>query len=214
MTFEQFRATKTACDDLCTALDTDIGAEGIANTGFIYCGGWYIQNQPSTPDGKPYYLVIYNEDWIEYDLDVLERRLYENARDEGALAFATMSRDDLAHWYESNVGYDPVKDDPTITTEQLRSDVIEYARVVIETEAEDRAQDLRLRDAVLAECKRGRTFTTVGDLLDALAPLARDIPITVAPDDSGVVIEVLSGRLSIAGEVAIDEGNVNRRDCL
>lgn len=35
--------------------------------------------------------------------------------------FSSMSRDELAAWYEGTVGYNPAQDDPSIETEDLRA---------------------------------------------------------------------------------------------
>lgn len=45
-----------------------------------------------------------------------------------ARRLATMTREQLAAWYVVHVGYDPTVDDPSIETEQLRADCIDYAQ--------------------------------------------------------------------------------------
>lgn len=37
-----------------------------------------------------------------------------------------MNRTELAAWYESQVGYNPVSEDPSLSTEELLSDCQEY----------------------------------------------------------------------------------------
>ncbi|CAN7782698.1 hypothetical protein LJR296_008131 [Cupriavidus necator] len=39
--------------------------------------------------------------------------------------FLTMSQEQCVTWYVDNVGYDPVKDDPALTLDQLRRDCAE-----------------------------------------------------------------------------------------
>ena len=37
-----------------------------------------------------------------------------------------MSREELAAWYESTVGYSPIEDEPSMSTDELRSLVLGY----------------------------------------------------------------------------------------
>lgn len=37
----------------------------------------------------------------------------------------TATREQLAKWYEDNIGYNPVKDNPSCTDEELRQDCLE-----------------------------------------------------------------------------------------
>lgn len=49
--------------------------------------------------------------------------------------FKTMSRIELARWYEINVGYDPIEDEPRTTLGCLRRLCHEYREAVDEAEA-------------------------------------------------------------------------------
>lgn len=43
--------------------------------------------------------------------------------------FDSMDQTELAAWYENNVGYNPVEDDPTISLAELRSNCKEMALI-------------------------------------------------------------------------------------
>jgi hypothetical protein len=86
-TFEQFQATRTACDDLGAhpnlAPEWFLDAEGNERTaaGFVYDGDCYIER---LDDGR-FYLIIANMEWTDDDRAALERELYQWCVDEGVL---------------------------------------------------------------------------------------------------------------------------------
>jgi hypothetical protein len=79
MTFEQFQATRTLCDDLREvapdAYEDD--SQGVP-WGFIYDGDTIIQG---CTDGM-FLLLIHNEQWLQSDLTALERILHQWCIDE------------------------------------------------------------------------------------------------------------------------------------
>ena len=89
MTFEQFQATKTHCDDLGAKLsDARWEDEPVPAKGNLYLDALYIEAiQPHWPEaarkeGK-WHLLIGRDEWITDDLESLERRLYDFAVSEG-----------------------------------------------------------------------------------------------------------------------------------
>ena len=89
MTFEQFQATRTDCDDLGAVLSDGFwdDAEKPAK-GFIYLGCLFIEKvQDHWPDASKaegkYHLIIERSEWITDDLESLERRLYAFADSDG-----------------------------------------------------------------------------------------------------------------------------------
>ena len=76
MTFEQFKATRTACADLGEAIGADL--DGV-RSGYLYVGCLYIEKMK---DGR-FYLQIGNCERIESSIEPLERELYEFGCDEG-----------------------------------------------------------------------------------------------------------------------------------
>lgn len=84
MTFEEFQATRTACADLGKALDDARWDGETPGTGFTYAGTLYIENFSPAADGAPrYWLTLHRDEYIDRDITVLERRLYDWACDEG-----------------------------------------------------------------------------------------------------------------------------------
>jgi hypothetical protein len=90
MTFKQFKATKTHCDDI-GAVINDARWEGEpAAVGNIYLGQLYIEQVlPHWPEatkarGK-WYLLIHRNEYVSDNLESLERKLYEFAKSEGYL---------------------------------------------------------------------------------------------------------------------------------
>lgn len=91
ITFAEFQASKTACDDIGKVLrDARWEDDPMPAKGLIYLGLLYIEEvQAWWPErarelGK-YHLLIGRTDWISDDLESLERKLYEFADDEGYL---------------------------------------------------------------------------------------------------------------------------------
>jgi hypothetical protein len=86
MTFQQFQATRTYCDDLGSALQDARWEDEPTGKGNLYVGCLYIEErQPHWPgdrDGK-WFLLINRDEWISDDLEALERRLFQFAQDEG-----------------------------------------------------------------------------------------------------------------------------------
>jgi hypothetical protein len=78
MTFEEFKATKTECEDLGSAL-SDTMLQG--STGLMYLGALYIEHD-TRPDHS-YILTIGREQTPSNDLDALERDLFAWAMSEG-----------------------------------------------------------------------------------------------------------------------------------
>lgn len=88
MTFEEFQATRTHCDDIGAAISADLGEKTAGN---LYCGTFYIEARADwwTPQAKAqgaWYLILERDDYISDDLESLERKLYEFAKDYGAFA--------------------------------------------------------------------------------------------------------------------------------
>lgn len=88
MTFEQFQATRTRCENLGDVL-ADARWDGEPDgKGFLYLGALYIEDvQEHWPDkakaaGK-HYLLIGNVETISDDLEALEHQLYDFAVGEG-----------------------------------------------------------------------------------------------------------------------------------
>lgn len=81
MTFEQFQATRKACENLGAAINAEFGDTPVG--GFTYLDALYIEDTASWTDtvAKPgrYYLLINRSDWFSDDLEPLERRLYDYA---------------------------------------------------------------------------------------------------------------------------------------
>jgi hypothetical protein len=91
MNLEQFRATRTICNDLGTVLnDSRWNDNGEAGTGFLYEGMLYIENVtaawPETcqKQGK-YYLILERDEYISDDLADLEAKLYRFGISSGAV---------------------------------------------------------------------------------------------------------------------------------
>ena len=88
MTFEQFQATKTYCDDIGTKLDDGRPEEAPKAVGNVYLDTLYIEQvQDHWPEaarnaGK-WNLIIGNQEWISDDLESLEHKLYDFAVSEG-----------------------------------------------------------------------------------------------------------------------------------
>lgn len=76
MTFEQFQATRKHVDDVATATGIDMGPD--IQPGFVYDSDLHIFDMP---DGR-HLLVIFNEQEVSADLEALERKLFDFARDE------------------------------------------------------------------------------------------------------------------------------------
>lgn len=78
MTFEEFQASRVESADLGKAIDQPEyfqdknGVDRVA-VGYVYDGGCYIER---LSDGR-FYLIIFNEQWINADLGELEATLYE-----------------------------------------------------------------------------------------------------------------------------------------
>lgn len=95
MTFEEFQATRTHCDDLARALETDMGApDGHKVPGNLYDGTLFIEARAEwwSESGKAqgaWQLILENDCVISDDLEALERQLYDWSRlanDEGGIA--------------------------------------------------------------------------------------------------------------------------------
>lgn len=69
--FDAFVASRRLCMDIGKALNADMGRED-RTVGFMYDHGCYIEIQD---DGR-FYLIIERSDWIDSDLDKLERILW------------------------------------------------------------------------------------------------------------------------------------------
>lgn len=88
MTFEQFQATRREVDDLGAALNDAHWEDQPPAKGYVYCDSLWIEHVGETwaPDmrnqGK-YYLLLERCEWIDFDLEPLERRLYEFAVQSG-----------------------------------------------------------------------------------------------------------------------------------
>ncbi len=80
MTFEQFQATRTHCDDICKALNFDLGGEN--PEGNLYLGVLYIEHvneawpEEVQRDGQ-WHLLLGRDEWVTDDLEELELRLYD-----------------------------------------------------------------------------------------------------------------------------------------
>ncbi len=91
MTFEQFQATKTHCDDIGAAIsDARWEHEPVPAKGNLYLGELYIEEvlphfSPEMKHQGKWYLTIHRDEWVSDDLEDLERKLYEFAKDEGFL---------------------------------------------------------------------------------------------------------------------------------
>jgi hypothetical protein len=86
MTFEQFQATRTWCEDLSGIADW--WDEGEKPKGNLYIGCLLIEHvEPDWPqearDEGEWHLLLNNCEWITNDLTALERRLYDWAVSEG-----------------------------------------------------------------------------------------------------------------------------------
>jgi hypothetical protein len=71
LTLDQFRATREDVDDIGFRLDIDFGIT-TPTTGYIYDGSCYIERR----EAGDYYLNISRSDWIDNDLERLERILW------------------------------------------------------------------------------------------------------------------------------------------
>lgn len=83
MTFEQFLATKTSCDDIGEAISADMGVTDPV-TGNLYLGCLYIEaRQDWWPEDArkagAWYLMLENTQFISDDLEMLERKLFDYA---------------------------------------------------------------------------------------------------------------------------------------
>ena len=90
MTFAEFQATRTVCENLATAFPEMCWEDGPAPSGLSYIGMLYIETvKPHWPEAAKargrWYLIICNNEFISDDLTALERRLYEFAKSEGYL---------------------------------------------------------------------------------------------------------------------------------
>lgn len=89
MTFEQFQATRKPCADLGAFLsDARWEDEPTPATGFIYCDALYIEDvaehwPPASKEKGRYHLIIGRMEWMDFELEPLERHLYEFAVSEG-----------------------------------------------------------------------------------------------------------------------------------
>jgi hypothetical protein len=82
MSFDDFVATRTECDDIGKAINAEfLDAEGKERIvrGFLYLGVLYIERGD---DGR-YSMLLYRDEEISEDLGLLERKLYAWAGDEG-----------------------------------------------------------------------------------------------------------------------------------
>lgn len=87
MTFEQFQATRTECEDIGAAIDAYMPLpDGRPTAGFLYYGKLcIIKADPAFVDsgGKYWLQTDPPEEYLSDDLSELERRLYEWAAREG-----------------------------------------------------------------------------------------------------------------------------------
>ncbi len=89
MTFEQFQATKTNCDDLGEKIpDARWDDEPVPAKANIYLDCLYISSvMPHWPEAARkegnWHLLLGRCEWISDDLESLERRLYDWAVSEG-----------------------------------------------------------------------------------------------------------------------------------
>lgn len=84
MTFNDFRVTRRYVSDIGQALGITIYDDG-ESPGYVYLDRYYIEKRnPNWPvqNGGEFYLAIGNWDCLSDDLNVLERRLYDFARNE------------------------------------------------------------------------------------------------------------------------------------
>ena len=80
LTFEEFQASRTWCDDLSKTSLSDASLEGVA--GYLYANSLYIDISVIT--GRPmWHLQIGRDEWTNRTLEDLERRLYQYGCDEG-----------------------------------------------------------------------------------------------------------------------------------
>lgn len=88
MTFAEFQTTRVWCDDLGAKLQ-DAHWEGEPDgKGNVYLDCLFIEQvQPHWPEASralgKWHLLIGRADWISDDLEMLERKLYQFALDEG-----------------------------------------------------------------------------------------------------------------------------------
>ena len=86
ITLEQFRTTREWHDDMRTVLPDELEHRDTTVAGYVYDNSYYIELVERVEDdvrdweklGK-WYLVIGNQEWIDYDLTELERHLCEFA---------------------------------------------------------------------------------------------------------------------------------------
>ncbi len=88
MTFAQFQATKTHCDDLGAKLSDAMWEGEPAAKGNVYLDALYIgavmDHWPEAARKQgAWHLLIGNCEWISDDLESLERKLYDFAVSEG-----------------------------------------------------------------------------------------------------------------------------------
>lgn len=89
MTFEEFKATARHVDDLEKELAFTIyGDPTIKCPGIIYADVFYIEKacrnwtHEAREEGD-YFLIIGRLEWLSFDLEPLERQLYDYAKQEG-----------------------------------------------------------------------------------------------------------------------------------
>lgn len=78
MTFEEFKTRRSHVEDLGRHI-VDYGFEVVS--GFIYPGGLHIEEDRF--GGDAYFLTLGNDSTSSEDLETLERKLYDWAKDEG-----------------------------------------------------------------------------------------------------------------------------------
>jgi hypothetical protein len=102
MTFEQFQASKTWCDDLPNELVNSNEGERKPR-GWLYVGSLYVEQvtnewPENCRDEGGWYLLLERDEWITDDLEALERKLYAWAMSSG---WADVGINDLIGEYET-----------------------------------------------------------------------------------------------------------------
>ena len=83
MTFEEFQSTKVWSDDMSEFVGRG-DDEPTPPCGFVYTGSFYIESTKYWPESAPaygkgaWYLIIERSEWVDNDLERLERILWDD----------------------------------------------------------------------------------------------------------------------------------------